>query len=417
MKQSQYLLVILLFALWSCNQKNTTVLNLSGEWNFHIDSLDRGITEQWFNKIAEETIQLPGSMAENRKGDEITVNTHWTGQIVDKSWFTDKKYERYRQPGNIKIPFWLQPVKKYTGAAWYQKEITIPANWDGKRINLFLERCHWETKVWVDGNYAGMQNSLGTPHEYDLTSLLSPGKHLISILVDNHVKEVNPGVNSHSITDHTQSNWNGIVGEIKLMAQPQTTITDVRIYPDVKNNLASLVIEVNNPGSSVKDGTITLTVKSKDDETKPPPSIKKKMEFFPGSNKYMLEYQMGDDVLLWDEFNPNLYNMNIKLSSDAGTAEKDIQFGMRSFDVSGTRFTINGRPTFLRGTLDCAVFPKTGYPPTDRKEWLMIFKAVKAHGLNHIRFHSWCPPEAACPGKRRNPRPGSPRGASRARRV
>jgi hypothetical protein len=104
---------------------------------------------------------------------------------------------------------------------------------------------------------------------------------------------------------------------------------------------------------------------------------------------------MGNNVLLWDEFNPNLYVMDVKLETPAGLDTKKVQFGMRTFNADGTRFEINGRPVFLRGTLDCAAFPKTGYPPTDEKEWKRIFQTIKAHGLNHVRFHSWCPPEAA----------------------
>ena len=184
-------LVIFLFIiplLLSCNTstKDKTI-DLTGTWQFRVDSLDKGISENWFNKNFDETIKLPGSMVENGKGNDITVNTKWTGKIVDKSWYTDKRYEKYRQPRNIKIPFWLQPVKKYTGAAWYSKEIEIPSDWDRQRIDLFLERCHWETKVWVDGKYAGMRNSLGAPHEYDLSELLSPGKHRITICVVNRI--------------------------------------------------------------------------------------------------------------------------------------------------------------------------------------------------------------------------------------
>ncbi|MCL4483103.1 MAG: beta-galactosidase [Bacteroidetes bacterium] len=68
---------------------------------------------------------------------------------------------------------------------------------------------------------------------------------------------------------------------------------------------------------------------------------------------------------------------------------------MREFKAVGKQLQINGQPTFLRGTLECAIFPKTGYPATDVKEWLRIFNICRAHGLNHMRFHSWCPPEAA----------------------
>jgi hypothetical protein len=49
----------------------------------------------------------------------------------------------------------------------------------------------------------------------------------------------------------------------------------------------------------------------------------------------------------------------------------------------------------MRGTLHCGSFPLTGYPSTDKEEWLRELRACRAHGLNHIRFHSWCPPEAA----------------------
>jgi hypothetical protein len=78
-----------------------------------------------------------------------------------------------------------------------------------------------------------------------------------------------------------------------------------------------------------------------------------------------------------------------------GADMKQVNFGMREFKAEGTQFNINGRPVFLRGTLECAIFPKTGYPSTDVGEWTRILKVLKAHGLNHMRFHSWCPPEAA----------------------
>ena len=381
--------------LWSCGPNGSNEIDLSGEWGFRIDSLDKGTGQKWFNNSFEETIELPGSMASNGKGNDITVNTHWTGSIFDRSWYTDEKYAQYRKPGNIKVPFWLQPVKKYYGAAWYQKDVDIPEQWSGKRISLFLERCHWETKVWVDGKYAGMQNSLGAPHEYDLTSLLLPGTHKISILVDNRVKDVNPGVNSHSITDHTQTNWNGIAGEIKLIAQPRTSITDVRLFPDVKSKTVKALITIINTGKSGRKATLMISAKSKNPEGTGLPPLKKEIKLAAGTKEYDIVYPMGHDVLLWDEFNPNLYVMNTELMTVDGICSKETQFGMRSFRVAGTRFEVNGRPVFLRGTLECAAFPETGYPATDKKEWTRILKTIKEHGLNHVRFHSWCPPEAA----------------------
>src|ERR1019366_1001034 len=85
-------------------------IDLSGEWRFQVDSLDKGAQEQWFNKNLRDKIKLPGSMTTNGKGNDITVNTPWTGSIEDSSWFTQPQYAKYRELGNIKVPFWLQPV-------------------------------------------------------------------------------------------------------------------------------------------------------------------------------------------------------------------------------------------------------------------------------------------------------------------
>ncbi len=149
---------------------------MTGEWKFAIDSLDRGIDESWFIKDLQDPVNLPGSMAENGKGDDPDLSTEWVGTIVDSSYFYEDRYAKYREPDNFKIPFWLKPVKYYKGPAWYQKNIQIPQTWKNKRIVLSLERCHWETTVFVDGNKIGTQNSLSVPHIYDLTESFGTGQ-------------------------------------------------------------------------------------------------------------------------------------------------------------------------------------------------------------------------------------------------
>ena len=115
-----------------------------------------------------------------------------------------------------------------------------------------------------------------------------------------------------------------------------------------------------------------------------------------GTNEIEVTCPMGDHPKLWDEFEPNLYRLKVEMSDGDGNKQnREVTFGMREFKTQGTQFTINGRPLFLRGTLECAIFPKTGYPPTDTASWMRIFRIARAHGLNHMRFHSWCPPEAA----------------------
>jgi hypothetical protein len=395
MHKSFHYFLLIAFLLASNIVKTQTVhlikysIDLSGEWRFQIDSLDKGIEQQWFNRKLTDAIKLPGSMTTNGKGNDIDINTPWVGNIWDTSWFVKPEYAEYRRKGNIKIPFWLQPIKYYKGAAWYQKTVNIPAAWKGKQLELFIERSHWETTLWIDGKEIGMQNSLGTPHVFNLTAILSPGNHQITVRIDNRVKTFDVGQNSHSISDHTQSNWNGMVGKLALTARSPLYVQDVQLYPDIKAKEVLAKITIGNNTGKPANGSIHLSAGAK------LKALSKDIEVNGESSTLELHYPMGANPLLWDEFNPNLYTMKVALLQGINRDKKEIQFGMRSFETQGTQFTINGRPVFLRGTLECAIFPKTGYPPTDLDSWLRIFRIARSYGLNHMRFHSWTPPAVA----------------------
>ena len=356
-------------------------VSLAGEWRFQLDRNDAGVSQQWFARTLPDRIELPGSLPGQGIGDPVTIDTQWTvgtpwtGFIADKSFFTAPEYEKYRRPGNVKVPFWLQPDTYYAGAAWYQRDIEIPADWQGKRAVLSLERPHWETRIWVDREFVGSNNSLATPHDYGL-GVLAPGKHSITIRVNN-LAVVKIGQDSHSISDHMQGNWNGIVGKIELRATPPVWIDDVQVYPCVAKNSALVKVAVGNVTG--KAGTGTLTAQGK--------SVHVAWNELGG--KAEIEVPLGAKP--WDEFAPNLQELTLRLGDDS----RGVRFGLREFTAQGTQFLINGRKTFLRGTLDCCTYPKTGHPPTDVAEWKRIIGVAKAHGLNLIRFHSWCPPEAA----------------------
>ncbi|MBZ4191961.1 sugar-binding domain-containing protein [Niabella beijingensis] len=370
-------------------------IDLSGEWQFAADPQDKGVAEKWFSSKLKDQVRLPGSMTTNGKGNEVDLNTPWTGGIADSSWFKKSEYAPYRVPGNIKIPFWLQPVKYYKGAAWYQRTVTIPASWSGKEVELFIERSHWETMVWVDDKEVGMQNSLGTPHVFSLPEVLRPGTHQLTIRVDNRVKDFNVGENSHSISDHTQSNWNGMVGRLELTARPRIFIEDVQLYPDIGKKQVTIKAVLVNPGGKPATATLEALTGAQDTKAEKLKPLTKQLSVDKDTTRVELVYPMGQQPLLWDEFHPNLYTLQLTLHTPSGNDARQISFGMRAFTAKGTQFAINGRTTFLRGTLECAIFPLTGYPPTDVASWLRILKKARSFGLNHIRFHSWTPPEAA----------------------
>lgn len=373
--------------------ENSAPLPLAGQWRFEIDRKDAGVHEGWFKRDLTQKIRMPGSMPQQNFGDDITLDTAWTGQIVDRSFFTAPEYEPYRQPGKIKIPFWLQPEKYYVGAAWYQRDVDIPSTWTGKRCILSLERPHWETRVWLDDREVGTNNSLSTPHEYDLGTNVVAGRHRLSIRVDNRMV-VDVGINSHSVTDHTQGNWNGIVGRMFLYATAGVWIDDLQATPHVASHSVTLKGRIGNstqlPGKSqveVKARLYNSGMKVVVVEKSAP------VEWDATGGNFEVEYDLGEKAMCWDEFQPALYQVTATIAETQAT--RSVVFGLREIGTQGTQFVLNGHPIFIRGTLECCIFPKTGHPPTDVESWKRIVGIAKAHGLNSIRFHSWCPPEAA----------------------
>ena len=365
-------------------------ISLTGEWGFKIDTADTGVQQEWFKQKFAEKVNLPGSMNTNGKGFDVDVNTPWTGNMWNKAWYESAEYAKYREKGNTKVVFWLQPDKYYTGVAWYQKEITIPSDWKEKQIVLTLERCHWVTTLWLDGKPLGSKNSLATPHRY-LLSDLKPGKHTLSIRIDNKVRDINPGLDAHSVSDNTQSNWNGIVGAMTLEERPQAFISSVKIIPDIAKKQITAEVQIQ---SLSEQGQATLYLQASNNTD----SLEKKkfdITIRAGENTATFTYPMGDNPELWDEFHPKLYTLRAELQSKSGNDQKETTFGMRELSTHGTQITVNGNPVFIRGTLECCIFPKTGFPPTNVADWMREIEVCKSYGLNNLRFHSWCPPEAA----------------------
>ncbi len=166
------------------------------------------MSEEWYKKAvsSDGLVQLPG-----------TTDTRGIGPV---------------NPENSE--FHLNRAYKYRGAVWFETIVTIPPSWKNKAVSLELERVQWESRVWIDGIYAGMQESLSVPHTYDLTALLDPGRHRITIRVDNRLKylihhSLSDWEFTHAITDETQGNWNGIIGRMNLVASPLIAIENIQV--------------------------------------------------------------------------------------------------------------------------------------------------------------------------------------------
>ncbi len=350
-------------------------LSLAGQWRFRLDEKNQGLPQQWYVGVLPPAsagrgqIALPGTTDEAQAGRPNTEKPTLAGP--------------YR-------------TNVYTGPAWYQRDVEIPAGWQNQRVTLFLERVRWVSQVWLDGRPSGdAQDSLIAPHVYDLGCGIAPGKHTLTIRVDNTVK-LQLGIFVSALFGGTPTDMNGIVGRIELHATEPVAIDDVQIYPDVKHKLARVRVGIVNAAG--KSGHAVLVAKVS--ERGASSSIAEKRveaSWDEKGGRAEIELPMGAHVKPWDEFSPVLYDLRLSLTAGDGAAadRRTVAFGMRQVGVRGTQFTINERPVFLRGTLECAVFPLTGYPPTDVAAWQRICRIIKSYGLNFMRFHSWCPPEAA----------------------
>ncbi|HCW63364.1 MAG: sugar-binding domain-containing protein [Leeuwenhoekiella sp.] len=395
MRKKFTVLTLVFFSIlfWGCSTKEhqQTELDLAGTWNYRLDSLDVGMAEKWQLQDFKYKIDLPAALRDYDIGNKPSLKTQWTGSIYDSSWYFNPAMKKYRSKESIKFPFWLTPDTRYVGKAWFQKTITIPDSWSGKNLELMLERPHWQTKVWLDSTEIGTDNSLSVPHKFIIpASYISSGEHKLTVQVDNAIRDIDPGINSHSISDHTQGNWNGIVGQMKLDVLNSAYFNTIKILPDVKNNKVAITVDANG-----MENNISIAFKILDKATG---KILQNKELKWNSSNELANFtlEMGEDYTLWSEFNPALYILEATLKNDERTLDtKRITFGMRDFSIEDKKFTINGTQIFLRGTTECSVFPLTGYPPTSKEEWATIYEKIKSFGLNHMRFHSYCPPEAA----------------------
>ena len=393
--------ILCVITLFQYDVVSQELVNLAGEWSIKLDTDNIGENEEWFKSSGfDGTVRLPGCIQEQGYGDIPDINTVWWKNETLEDWFKSSPWlEEYKAADNFKTQAWLVPDRHYLGKVWFTKQINIPENWDGKHIILYLERCHWETKLWIDGEYFGSNLSLGTPHIYDLTNV-KPGKHSIVLRVDNSEK-VNLGKMPHSVSEQTAGTWNGIVGALELRAEAPVWIDDVQLFPDIENKVVQVKGSIGNLLSSNLDWELDVQVKGYNNGNKHCPKGLKISDNISSqeTSDFSFEFEMGEAVKLWDEFDPNLYKMRLTLQAQKDNQKyintKEVSFGMRKFEAAGRQFKMNNILTFLRGNTDCAVTPKTGYAPMDVESWRKIWKAYKDFGLNMARFHSWCPPEAA----------------------
>ncbi len=254
----------------------------------------------------------------------------------------------------------------------------------GRRIVLTLERPHWETTVWIDERKVGSDRSLVAPHVYDFGTL-AQGRHRLTIRVDNRMlMPYRP--DAHSVSDSLGATWNGITGKIQIEDTGRVWIDDAQVFPNLAQH--TLVVRVKIGNVTGRSGQATLTAIWPDIGIVP-------VSWDENGGSAEVEVPIRLEAEKWDEFHPKKLPLRLWLKGADFEEYKDLTVGLRDFRAEGNQFILNGVPIYFRGTQNGGDFPLTGYPPTDVKSWVTLFETAKEWGLNHMRFHSWCPPEAA----------------------
>lgn len=347
-------------------------LSLNGKWTVRLDS----------SHGKEYSLNLPGTLDDAGIGAKNKVEP------------------------SLDIAALAHLVRKveYIGKAFYTRTFNVPATWKSKQITLQLGRVLWKSTVWIDGKQVSeSQESLVIAHSYDISSYIIPGKkQSITICVDN--SNIYPGINvyakqypakessemAHAYTNHTQIKWNGILGNISLIAKPTVSVDNVTVLPDLKNRKLEIQYQINKPGDNAFD------IQSYIVDTR---TGKQWPAGFTGSGlsekDIAASIPFAKDAVYWNEFSPQLYQLTTIIRSGSGRDTLRTTFGIREFTTKAGDLYLNDNQIFVRGNLECIIFPLKGYPPMQLKEWKTLFTTAKAYGLNSFRFHSWCPPAAA----------------------
>lgn len=247
----------------------------------------------------------------------------------------------------------LRQRHSYIGSAWYEYEIHVPAEWAEQRFVIYLERIMFQSTLWVNGQLAGQQDSLSVAHEYDVSTFIQPGKvNRFTLRIDNRDVQ-NLGSHSSAYTEETQTIWNGIIGRMELHISEPFWINNIQVFPEP--DLRSVVVKGTCHNKTDTEAHAKLRISAHIKHGVAPnaiPDIDKSILVSAASSEnFEWKVDMGENPLLWDEFNPNIYELRIEANvllekyRPIHIAENQT-FGMRYFHRKDRELQMNGRPIF-----------------------------------------------------------------------
>lgn len=280
----------------------------------------------------------------------------------------------------------LTRTHTFEGAVRFRRSVGFPAS-HGERLFLMAERSR-QLQVFLDGKPCRpyIPGTLSTPWVYEVTALAGQTVDL-TLVCDNRYADWDRDsiIGSSAVTDETQTNWNGVIGRICLYREPISFIRQVRVYPLPGLSAARVTADLDLGAAA---GALQIN-----SEAFAAPLMRDVSDLAGHVTVSWESVPLRAGLRHWDEEEGALYELRASLDSGP---EYAARFGVRHFGVNDQRrLTLNDRVFFLRGEANCAVFPQSGCPPMDRQSWLTVLRRYASYGVNCMRFHSWCPPDAA----------------------
>ncbi len=392
----------------------------------------------WSVELSDGTLgemYLPGTLDENRIGHRDVGN----GRV-----HPDEEPAGLEEGSTPNSVIATRFTRNYTfeGIAYLRRKISFDAP-AGKRIFLEAERAR-VLALKVNGQEIPdfIEPSISTPHIFEVTGLLGARREQkpcgqeekiqedeLTLISDNSYQGLphDAIVYSSAATDETQTNWNGILGDIRLRIEESVFLQMVRVYPKGENLDVEVEVCSDRECSAVvglfSEALDWEAVQNQAPQTVQAPDsgkmfaretcegekncgesvsaegyVERRVFLRKGWNSVsFVRLPLRSDVRRWDEYEGFLYEMRARLQVyDGDQQEKTVTFGIRDFGDDGKgKLALNGRTIFLRSEANCAEFPETGHPPMTVEEWTDVLIRLRSYGVNCVRFHSHCPPEAA----------------------
>lgn len=265
--------------------------------------------------------------------------------------------------------------KDFCSCVWYKKTVTLPSDWQGKRVKLHIGACDFKTEVWVNGQYIGEHRGGYVSFAFEITKALSEGDNVIVIRAEDDTRSPRQASGKQSMT-YASAGWHytrttGIWQTVWLECLPQHYIDKIKFYPHIDS--PALYAEVYATDSNGMEVTAVVSYEGRE-VGRATKTVKC------GVAKLNIHLS---ELHLWEVGKGRLYDITLTMGDD----RVDSYFGMREVDCRNGIMYLNGKPVFQRLVLDQGFYPDGIYTAPTYEALKHDVDISMDLGFNGARLH------------------------------